>query len=265
MHCNILCVCCDLACVHIWSSVRLIFCVCQTFLNFKITFPNKYVSWLRPDLLCIIRVCLDPTAWKSGICMTFDAFFYVICNVSECTFISGCIVKFFGKWTLVQCRSRSSLSGWNFCTCGLDCNDDNSVLFLFSPYGKTLDFWPEFPLDYWLRSVIKHVLTCKNLIMYFVFMVLLFFVSTRSTITLQNSFVYMGESPFLKCKVGILDCVDSLQIILVGLTRIIYNLCETASLMNSFSACAENSIGLPIIGSSFDVVQVKTKKNVESV
>ena len=61
-----------------------------------------------------------------------------------------------------------------------------------------------------------------------------------------------------------MNCVESFQTVLDGLTMIISNLCEAASLMTLFSTSGVNSTGLSFLGFSFDVMKVK-KKTVKAV
>ena len=69
----------------------------------------------------------------------------------------------------------------------------------------------------------------------------------------------MRELPFWKCEVGVLDCVQSFQTVLDGLTSIVSNLYETDYLMNSFYTYGVNYTGLTILGYSFYAMELKTK------
>ena len=76
---------------------------------------------------------------------------------------------------------------------------------------------------------------------------------------------YMRESPIWKRKVVILDCVDSFQKLFGGLTWILSHLCEAGSFTTSFSTYVVNSICLPIIGSSFCAMDIKSKETDKTV
>ena len=60
--------------------------------------------------------------------------------------------------------------------------------------------------------------------------------------------VYYWESPIWKGEVGFLVCFESLQNLFYVLTRRLSNLCETASLVTSYSTSGVKSISLPILG-----------------
>ena len=97
-------------------------------------------------------------------------------------------------------------------------------------------------LDLSNSLVTTFVFPCNNLMKYFVISGSLVFISTRSTISLCLSFVYLRELPIWKVEVGVLVCVEYLQTLFYGLTRGIYNFCATASLITSSSTSGGNTV-----------------------
>ena len=91
----------------------------------------------RDPLFYVSLAFLDPTAWKIGIYEIFDAFFFVLHDVSYGTFILGCIANFFVDWTFVEFIGPCSLNGQILCLRGFVGNDA-SVLFLFSTFVTIL-------------------------------------------------------------------------------------------------------------------------------
>ena len=102
-----------------------------------------------------------------------------------------------------------------------------------------------------------------NLILYFVLFGLLIVISTRSTISLFPSFLYIRESPIWKGEVRVLVCVESIQTLFDGLTRSMTNFCDTVSLITSYSTYGLKSIGLPVLGSFLVHTEAKENLNVE--
>ena len=87
----------------------------------------------------------------------------------------------------------------------------------------------------------------------------LVFTLISSTISLSPSLVYPIESPIWKGETGVLACVKSLLNLSDGLTRGLYNLCETAYLITSSSTSWEKSIGLPVVESSLVHTDARSK------
>ena len=105
----------------------------------------------------------------------------------------------------------------------------------------------------------------KNLIVYFVLLGPLLFISTRSTLSLWTSCVYLRESLIWIVVVGFLACVYFIQTLFGVLTRGVSSSCDTASLITSFSNYGVKSIGLPVLGSYFLHMDEKAKLNLESI
>ena len=82
--------------------------------------------------------------------------------------------------------------------------------------------------------VTSFVVLCKNLIMYFVLLVSLLFISARSTISLCPKMVYIRDSPIWKYWVEVLDSVAFLKKLFDGLTRVMSNLCKTLYLITYY-------------------------------
>ena len=72
----------------------------------------------------------------------------------------------------------------------------------------------------------------KNLMVYSMILGSLLFISTRNTILLCASFLYLSYLPSWKVEFGVLFCVDYIQTLFDGLTRGVSNLCETKFLIN---------------------------------
>ena len=72
----------------------------------------------------------------------------------------------------------------------------------------------------------------------------------------------MRESPIWKCEVRVLDCVETIQTLFDGLTRVFYSLCETASLKTLCSTSWVKYIGLHVLGSLFSLMEPNEKLNV---
>ena len=113
------------------------------------------------------------------------------------------------------------------------------------------------------QFVITFVLQRNNLILYYMIVGSFEFVSTRSTISLWSSFVYMIESPIWKCEFVVLDCVDTLQTLFGGFNRVLYNLCDTTPQTSSSSTSVVKCIVLTVIVYSFVLMDVKEKFNIE--
>ena len=109
------------------------------------------------------------------------------------------------------------------------------------------------------------VFTINNLIMYLMISGSFLFTSTRSTISLYHSFVYLRESPIWKGEVGTLFWLESLHNLFYGLNRGLSNVCETASLITSSSDSGVKYFGLNFLGSYFLNMEEKAKLNVESI
>ena len=60
--------------------------------------------------------------------------------------------------------------------------------------------------------------------------------------------MYLIESSIWKNGVIVLYYVESLQALFNVLTRVLYNFCDTSSLITSSSASGEKYVGLPVIG-----------------
>ena len=107
------------------------------------------------------------------------------------------------------------------------------------------------------------VFTLKNLIMYFMLSRSCLFKSTRSTISLCPSFVYLRESPIWKGELGDLVWVYPLQTFFDRFNMVLYNFCETISLLTSSSDSRVKYIGLTVIGYSFVHMVGKANLNVQ--
>ena len=75
--------------------------------------------------------------------------------------------------------------------------------------------------------------------------------------------MYIRYSPIWKGEVGVLVWVDYFPTLFDGLTRGLYNLCDTASFITSSSDYGVKFIGLPVLGSSFVHTEAEAKLNVE--
>ena len=89
------------------------------------------------------------------------------------------------------------------------------------------------------------------------------FIFTGSTILLCTSIVYLRESPIWKGEVGVLVYIESIQTLFDGLTKGMYNFCETISLINSSSSSGVKPIVFPVHGSSLVNIEAKEKFKVE--
>ena len=115
-------------------------------------------------------------------------------------------------------------------------------------YGTFLDL-----RNYLLTTI---VFPLKSLIMHFMPSGSFVFTSTRYTIYLCPSFVYLRESRALVW-------VNYLQNLFDGLTVGFSNLCETFSIITAYSAAGVQSIGLLFLGSYFLYMDSKASLNVE--
>ena len=77
--------------------------------------------------------------------------------------------------------------------------------------------------------------------------------------------MYLRESPIRKDEVVVLVSVESIHTLFYGLTRGLYNLYETASLLNLSSTYAVKSFGLLVIGSLLVYMEAKSNLNVEYI
>ena len=73
--------------------------------------------------------------------------------------------------------------------------------------------------------------------------------------------MYLRESLVWKGKVRALVWVDYIQNLFDGLTRGLYNFCETASLITSYSTSGVKSIDLTVLGSHLVQMESKAKSN----
>ena len=88
---------------------------------------------------------------------------------------------------------------------------------------------------------------------------------TSSTISFCPSFLYLRESRIFKFGVVFVISffIESLQTLLNGLTRSMYNLYETASIIASYSTSRVKSIVLTVLGYYLVHMEVEAKLNVE--
>ena len=75
--------------------------------------------------------------------------------------------------------------------------------------------------------------------------------------------MYLRESPIWRGGVRFLVCIKSIQALVAGFTRGVYNLCETISLITSSSTSGVKTIGLTFLGSSILHMDAKAKLNLE--
>ena len=66
-------------------------------------------------------------------------------------------------------------------------------------------------------------------------------------------------------KLGVLTCVEYIQTLFDRLTRVLFNFCNTASLLTSSSTSWGKSIDLPVIGSFLVNMEAKAKLKVEYI
>ena len=77
--------------------------------------------------------------------------------------------------------------------------------------------------------------------------------------------MYLRDSPIYKGKFRALVWVESIQLFLNGLTRGLYNLCETASIISSYSWFGVKYIGLTFLGPSFVYMDATARLLVEYI
>ena len=77
--------------------------------------------------------------------------------------------------------------------------------------------------------------------------------------------MYLRGSPILKVEVGVIVCIEFLQTLFYGLSKVMYNLCDTAYIIPSCSTSGIKYIGLTVLGSPLIHMEAKEKINMDSL